>query len=118
MGGHVRQPGRDRDVAEGLVAVLDRIAVPLDRKALPQPMPAPKVRHKPLGQRNRGAALLGLPLTDRAAIENTLGEIDPPPALCRLERGGAYGAGARAGVERDQDELRHMAARPPIGWLA
>ena len=38
---HVRQAGGVRDVAKCLVYVFDRPAVPFDRRALAQAMPAP-----------------------------------------------------------------------------
>ena len=116
---HVRQARRRcATLRNALSTSLTGLPFHSTAKRWPEPLPASQVRQKPVRQRNGRAALFRLALALRAAVEDAPIEIDPSPALGRLECGGTNGAGPRAGVERDQDESRDVPPRPPIGRLA
>jgi hypothetical protein len=73
---HIGELGVLHNIAECLVAVLERLAIPLDGIVLSQLAPSPQVRQQPPWQRDGRLALLCLPLAFRPPEEDTAIEVD------------------------------------------
>ena len=118
---HVRAQARvDPCRPEGFVDVTHRLAVPLDRMVLTFPgrLPAAQMGQQPAGNADGRLALVRLPFPRRATVEDASVEIDPTAACLPCEGGGADRARPGAGVERNENETRHMATNSTPGWPA
>src|SRR5580704_9313130 len=97
----VAETGRAHDISKRLVHALHRITVPLHRKPLSAPFPAPEMCQELIRQGNGRLAFLRLTPARGAAVEHATVKIDPAMADGSLQGGAAHRARPRAGIECD-----------------
>ena len=114
----VGHAGVVRVASECLVDVFDGRAIPLHAEALSAPFPTPQMRQKPPRQWYGRAAFVCLSGTLWSAVENPALEIDIAATCHAPQRRAADRAGARAGVEADEDEACQVLPRAAAGRVA